>query len=761
MMTSGRTWQDKTDVELPTLGIEKGDTDEMRDVAIEQEFEAPLRMAATFPTPDSKLNFTVSPVSAADNAKRSLPPLKGTVSSLVSSTIDFQAKTTTGATFLNTWPTGSTLGYFRRVGFTTANGIIQVVWSAEAATLGGLPNAGTVLNKKFIPLGWVDLQCTDATNNLFKSANELDDIITNTTIYRFGSGGSGGGSGIDVYDTVALATAETNGGNNDISEVVETETFYRYSATAHSAYTANGLSLLAVTSDANARWVGVAGRYPFVTISSSVPAKSPADGFNCMAFDYCDQPPTSSLSKVDSVLTTATYNISTSTYSALCDKTKLISITGNSFVLSATPTGFALAVNNIIWVNSLNRFFRVMALGSTTSGTLDVSLGTPVTNAAGMVSQAVWTKDLVNCGDPVQLTRPRDFFPATNVAKVHVDYYDSLVPSDNIPDYTTTARMVCSGTNAGLQSDVTVPSMDTFTPIFTRPVEPNQVLDLPLIPNSPQERCIFVFFPNPNFASVTTTANLVNFEISFYEKTLFSNGGVLASAYCMTDGTGTMNGCVAPTVVGGKTRVTLLWSYLQNLNPGTPHGDIEVEVEGMGVPRFYPGVVGAYYTEVLGVNNAIDLYGDLSAQSYSVSVKKRQGSMDQSAVNSLRLNSLNTAIVGLAADVLAGIANYTTLSSAVAAVGALGGGSVLVLPRTIVDTFTWGAFPNVSVRGFGRLSVITGNIIMNSNYCELESLRVNGNLTVSGNNNFLKVWLPSTAVFTNSGTGNNTRVSVE
>lgn len=162
---------------------------------IMKEINGPLRIHATFPTADAILNFESSEVTLGDGAERNLPPLKSQIFSVPSSTINFQTQATTGATFLVSWP-ASTVGQFRRVGFTLiSSGEIQVLFTEEAVTLGAVADPGTIFAKGGIPLGYVDLECTNALG-YFKTAGSSTDIIENSGIHRFGNaGGAGGGEG--------------------------------------------------------------------------------------------------------------------------------------------------------------------------------------------------------------------------------------------------------------------------------------------------------------------------------------------------------------------------------------------------------------------------------------------------------------------------------------------------------------------------------------------------------------------------------------
>lgn len=181
---------------LGNIGAAAGTTQDSLNSKFNTEVNSPLRLAATFPTADSKLNFTASLVAAADGAQKAMPPVSSQVfDALVAATIDFQTQTISAPSqFTITWPSPNNVGQFRKAGFTlTAAGTIQVLFSAEAASEGALADAGT-LTVTGIPLGYINLQCTNASG-FFKTAGSGTNIIENAKIFRFGTGGGAGSSG--------------------------------------------------------------------------------------------------------------------------------------------------------------------------------------------------------------------------------------------------------------------------------------------------------------------------------------------------------------------------------------------------------------------------------------------------------------------------------------------------------------------------------------------------------------------------------------
>lgn len=272
------------------------------------------------------------------------------------------------------------------------------------------------------------------------------------------------------------------------------------------------------------------------------------------------------------------------------------------------------------------------------------------------------------------------------------------------------------------------------------------------------ERLFLVFFPNPDNAAVTTQANLLKYEVSYYAEEVLLNGGVLNSAFGMTDGTGTPNQC-SISVVGGKTRVTFDWNYVPNLNPGTPDGELTVILEGNIIPRWHTGVVGAYYTEVPGTTNAIDLETDLSGFSYSIHVKRMQGTIDTSDQNAAKLAVLHHAIVGSQAQVDAGAATHTSLQAAHDAL--TGAGTIKILVGTIVENIIW-TKDDILVEGCGRGTILDGMLTIQNGAVGniFRGLKVDGNVTfdAGADGNFVsEMWVGVGSTLTDNGAGNNTR----
>ena len=159
----------------------------------------PLKISATHPTADAVLNISSNQVDIAGTGlKATSAPIQKQIPLIPASTINFQTGGTTGATFSLAFP-ASTVGQFRRLGLTVlASGTINGIFSAEAASVGALANPGTLFVSNGTPIGYIDLECTQASPARFKTAGSATNIIENAVsgnarIFVFGSGAGGGG----------------------------------------------------------------------------------------------------------------------------------------------------------------------------------------------------------------------------------------------------------------------------------------------------------------------------------------------------------------------------------------------------------------------------------------------------------------------------------------------------------------------------------------------------------------------------------------
>lgn len=175
----------------------------------------PLRISATYPTADAFLNIDPNVVESGDLAGKATPPVDDIIGSFVASTINFQTGATSGGTIKMSdgstfvLPTG-TLNYYRRVCLVFSGSTLYVKFSPEAATLVAVENPGTTFSSMDgLPVGYVNLQCTNATG-MYKTADSTTDIIENKAnsvqaIFRFGAGGGAGGGTIKDFKLQSIS----------------------------------------------------------------------------------------------------------------------------------------------------------------------------------------------------------------------------------------------------------------------------------------------------------------------------------------------------------------------------------------------------------------------------------------------------------------------------------------------------------------------------------------------------------------------------
>jgi hypothetical protein len=367
---------------------------------VNTELNVPLRMSASFPTPDANLNFASSLILAADGGQKSASPIGATVVNFPASTINFQLGTTTGGTFLPnsgagtiTLPT-ATVGYYVRAAFTLlASGSIQVIFSAPSASLGSLPNAGTLLDNAGIPIGWIDLQAT--ASNAYKTANSSSNIIENApggtpAIHRFGSG-AGAGS--------------TQGTGSGIGDDLDS------------------LEFLASFRD---NFPGVP--LPGGTVNVSAGFTNPDN-----------------------------YNASSGQYVLNYDATKTVTGTGTAMTLSAAPA-FTMVAGDMLVVNSVAK--RITTVNTQTSIVIESAFSTNPASAACLVSQAVYTVDLNNYAGTGQEVSA---LITSTISSILIDYGDSGFGTSTPTVAYTASSDGTNFSNATVRPDLVTDVNDTLS----------------------------------------------------------------------------------------------------------------------------------------------------------------------------------------------------------------------------------------------------------------------------------------------------------
>jgi hypothetical protein len=193
------------------LGISGTELDDLLRAA-NKEFNSPVRMSASIPA-DAKINFTASAVEAADLAEKNISPIANLVPTLPATTIDFQSGAVTGGTVNISFP-NSTVGFFRRVGFTLlSNGSVDAVFSPEVAAEINLANPGTLFTKGGTAIGWIDLEATAASPGRFKTIGSSTNIIQNkpssvSRVHRIVNTSGSDQARVDVASAASLTSAD-------------------------------------------------------------------------------------------------------------------------------------------------------------------------------------------------------------------------------------------------------------------------------------------------------------------------------------------------------------------------------------------------------------------------------------------------------------------------------------------------------------------------------------------------------------------------
>lgn len=350
----------------------------------------------------------------------------------------------------------------------------------------------------------------------------------------------------------------------------------------------------------------------------------PEEGYQAVQLDNFEVVPSDADSKVDDTLTNATYDGQRDLYQLSCDKTPTFTTTGTTLSISSAPS-FTIAAGDVVYDGTSGEVRRIASITDQQNATLDAAFTVDLAANSGMISQAVYTKDLVNLGDAAQQTRARDFF-SDDIDQIFVEYQDSLASQDEVADFVDAARIAMVASNEGLVTDTGVPTSDTFGTVYERPAAPTKIQNFTLSANTNEKRLHLVFFCSPTNASVTTTANLIQQKTSFYAETVGTSvdTDVIQSAYGLADNSSSAINC-AISVVSSKTQVALDFFYPAGLFSGTTSGALQVYVDGQKIPRGPLGVPAGqlYYEEgsSSGASKIITFSDDLSSQPLDIQIE--------------------------------------------------------------------------------------------------------------------------------------------
>lgn len=442
----------------------------------------------------------------------------------------------------------------------------------------------------------------------------------------------------------------------------------------------------------------------------------------------------------------ATFDSSKRMYEIQCDKTftflSEIGSPNNVIVFNQLLNGWE-AEGDIVYIMTgalAGQFRRV--IGPWNQQALQLSASFPAGLAPGdqiMVSQAVWTGDLVQQGDPEEVvgTRARDVYPGEDIYSILIDYKDSLVDGDDVPNFTGEANVVVSACTYSDVDDPTLPDESAFSSIFEREPLPTRIEkydNLKTIGNNPNERLFLVFFANPNNVNVVSQCNFIGYDVNFYEDDETINGGVLDSAYGWSDNsTTTQNGTIS--TVSSQTRIDVNFDINPAVGAGTVASQVSVKVNGQDVPRFVdnavtPNTIISYVItqDASGLYRRIRFNVDLSLIVVDILVIKQFGVIDASFTQSNKLLGLYDAIVGSSAQVTAGYATHSSLQDAHNSVDP--GAKILLLNNVALNGNTT-LSKRLMIEGKGPGSILTGDVTVASTALGsiFRDLKVNGNIT--------------------------------
>lgn len=204
---------------LDVLGLASSSSVQSALEAANNELDIPFRLYANDPA-DAILNIGSNEVDSGDGSKQVNAP-NANWESFPGATINFQTGAVTGSVVLEggafSLPVCLVTDYIRVVFvYDSANNRIDSKISGFSNLLANLQNPSVVYQElKGAKLGWIDLQCTNASGQ-YKTADSATDVVENSQIYRFGNGDDGS---LNVFEIV-------NYDDSDDSETLKSEIHY-------------------------------------------------------------------------------------------------------------------------------------------------------------------------------------------------------------------------------------------------------------------------------------------------------------------------------------------------------------------------------------------------------------------------------------------------------------------------------------------------------------------------------------------------------
>ena len=326
--------------------------------------------------------------------------------------------------------------------------------------------------------------------------------------------------------------------------------------------------------------------------------------FQASFLDEFTESPANTNSAVNPTITNATYLSDKTMYQVSYDATLTASSLGTAVTMSGAPS-FTVAVGDVIYQQGSPEIRRITNVASQTSYTIDSAFTsdlfplTPVT-----VSQAVHTVDVYNAtlgGNPLSVAF------TTTFDEILVDYQDSSAVGDNVFDISLPPVVGYMGSTDNVN----------WSGLNLRPTLALAPTDSIVLLNAGSSLYLrFFAFKLSGSGSVNILRYKAYLQIAAPNDTVPVN-----CSYGYTDGSVTpVNATIS--VIGGKTTITLNWTYALGVQPSLPYGSIEVYLNGQLIPRYIASITtDTYYTEY--GSNAIQLDQDYSSVNLSFEILKR------------------------------------------------------------------------------------------------------------------------------------------
>ena len=326
--------------------------------------------------------------------------------------------------------------------------------------------------------------------------------------------------------------------------------------------------------------------------------------------------------KTDSTL----YSAANAYYRLAYDASKTVAAatTTTNLNISASAS-FTVKVGDIAIYGAEAR--RITAVATQASFTTEAFSVAPTLAGQVTISQAVYTLDINNLaldGSAIATAFP------SSISQILCDYEDTTTADDIIFDANTTPVIAFSASTDGT----------SYTNVSLRPTN---LVDSMSIVNTPTSGTnLYIRF----FANKTSSSGFVNilkYKTFLHRDSSYLDGTLMNQAYAFTDGVGTEINCSAPSVVSGKTRLTVTFTYPVAVNAGTTNGALKVYLNGQKIPRYVDATLtpDASYREIS--TSTIELDGDYSALNYSLEVIQDTSVVDSSETNSASIDLINTS----------------------------------------------------------------------------------------------------------------------